>query len=478
MNSKNTFRFFLVLLALGLFVSLAVGCNVADTVPTPSPTPTNAPTETSLPVSLTPTYAYHTRTPVPTAIPYPTASVVKSNAVAFISYDEHLNDSLWVANVDGSGERKLADVKKKDSLASWLLQWSPNGEWISYRLDNDLWLVSRDGSIKRKVLSPLDSMGYLCTYVWSPDSSQIAYIQAANPWAAVSQIIVGILDLETGKVSEISSNEAPDPKPLSWSPDGKYILFAKDFSYSLFEVATGKITKEIKPNGMSCWVGWSIWSPNSKWFFDTEHGNGRYSYNWICVSGLDGSNRKINVDGTASVPVWDKTGNFLYFVTRKTNPDGDPNLQIDERLMRYDVKTQKIEPLLSLRERQTYDYIQSVLISPDKRTLLLESQFSNAKFDLIFINLQSLATIKYTVDFEDLKVPFLYSYILETAWSPDDQNLILFAGDFCTPSGCGGGGPRGYGSFYTLNIKTGKASIFSGEHSIYSWQASPIAISP
>ena len=137
-------------------------------------------------------------------------------------------------------------------------------------------------------------------------------------------------------------------RPISWSPDGKYLLFAKDFSYSLYEVATGKITKEIKPNGEGCWVGWSIWSPNGKWFFDTEHGNGRYSYNWICVSGLDDSNRQINVDGTTSTPVWDKTGNLLYFTARKTNPNSIPNLKIDERLMRYNVKTQKIETLLLL----------------------------------------------------------------------------------------------------------------------------------
>ena len=193
---------------------------------------------------------------------------------------------------------------------------------------------------------------------------------------------------------------------------------------------------------------------------------------------MDGSNWQIDVDGTTSDPVWDKTGNILYFVARKTNPDSIPNLNIDERLMRYDIRTQKTERLLPLREQQTIDYINSVSISPDKQTLLLESQLSKTKFDLIFVDTQSLTTTDSTLDFEDLKIHLIYDYILETAWSPDDQNLILFAGDFCTPSGCGGQGPRGYGSFYTLNIKTGKVSIFSGDHSIYSWQVSPIATTP
>ncbi len=308
----------------------------------------------------------------------------------------------------------------------------------------------------------------LYTYVWSPDSSKIAYIQTANPWAAVSQIVIGVLDLVTGKISKISSHEAPDPKPISWSPDGKYILFAKDFSYSLYEVATDKITKEIKPNREGCWVGWSIWSPNSNWFFDTHHGNGRYTYNWICVSNLEGSSREIDVNGTTSGPVWDKTGNFLYFVTRKTNPDGDPNLKIEEWLMRYDVRIQTTERLLSLRELQTIDYLQSVSISPDGYTLSLESQFSKTKFDLIFVDVQSLTTKKLTLDFTDLKIPLLDPfdyYLLQTAWSPDSQNLILLAGDR---------GP--YNSFYTLNVKTEKVDIFSGNHVVNSWAVSPFAI--
>lgn len=426
-----------------------------------SVTPSITPSPTLLPL-LAPTY--------PTAIPYPTASAVKANAVAFIERDREGKLSLWVANMDGSGERKLVGIAPNKSwIYDQILRWSPDGKWISYFSKDDLWIVSPDGLINKKVLSFPD----LYTYVWSPDSSKIAYIQKAT-YGPVAQITVGILDLVTEKVFEISSHQAPDPMPVSWSPDGKYILFAKDFSYIVYDVATGKIAKEIKPNGMGCWVGWSTWSPNYKWFFDTQHGNGRYSYNWICVSGLDGSNRQINVEGTTSAPVWDKTGNFLYFVARKTNPDSDPNLNIDERLMRYDVRTQKTERLLSLREQQTYDYIQSVSISPDRRTLLLESRFSKTKFDLIFVDIQSLTTTKFTVDFEDLKIPLTYNYFLETAWSPDSQNLVLLAGDVCTLYGC----IQYYGSFYTLNVKTGKINIFSGDHPVESWAVSPIAIPP
>jgi Tol biopolymer transport system component len=448
-----------------------------------------------LPLVLTP---YSTPSPHPTQPPYltptsyPTASEVKANAVAFISRDKNnsLDTALWVANVDGSGERKLVDIPYNRQDGDWgitskYLQWSPDGKWINYIDAHALWMISPDGSIKRKLLHLPDAGLFL--YSWSPDSSKIAYLEYSHhkptvtptpgPDMGLDPYLVGMIDIETGKVSELSSFEANAGIPiLSWSPNGRDLLFIENRSFSIYEVSTRKVVKTIK-RGCGLERNFS-WSPNGKWFSYTDNGVGRYFSQWICVGGLDDSNHRIDAGGTSSTPVWDKTGNFLYFVTRKTNPDSDPNLKIDERLMRYDVRTQNTERLLALRDQQTFSYIQSVSISPDKRTLLLESQFSETKFDLIFVDVQPLTTTKFTLDFEDLKVPFLYSYILETAWSPDNQNLILFAGDFCTPSGCGGWGPRGNGSFYTLNTKTGKVSVFSGAHSIHSWQVSPIATTP
>jgi hypothetical protein len=475
MKNKKYSLFIAIIVLIGLAV---ISCSifnsylltstpiiVASATPSITPSPIPRPTVTLMALPM--------MTPYPTDIPYPTATTVNANAVAFVTY----NNSLWIANIDGSGERKLADIIRKDSLINVLLQWSPNGKWISYRSDDDLWMISRDGSVKRKLLSfPDKSIGTLYTYVWSPDSSNIAYV-ATHPYEdnGPTPITVALLDVTTDTVSEIFSHQpTADPMPISWSPNGRYLLIAKGYSYVVYEVATRKVVKEIKLNGMGCWVGWDTWSPNNEWFFDNQHGNGRYAMDWICVSGLDGSNRQIYVDGTTSDPVWDKTGNILYFVARKTNPDSVPNLNIDERLMRYDIRTQKTERLLPLRQQQTVDYIQSVSISPDRSTLLLQTKFSETKFDLIFVDIHSLTTTDFTLDFTDLKIPLTYDYFLQTAWSPDSQNLILLAGDVCSPSGC----IQYYGSFYTLNVKTEKINIFSGNHAIESWVVSPVATSP
>ena len=390
-------------------------------------------------------------------------------------------------NMDGSGERKMVDIKtnKRWVSSNLLLQWSPDGKWISYFSGDELWIVSRDGSEKRKLL-PLPETREFFIYVWSPDSSKIAYLETVGgkstvtptpgPESGIAPYLVGMIDIATGNVSELSSFEANAGIPvLLWSPNGRDLLFIKDYSLVLFDVAANKIVKTIK-RGCGLERGLS-WSPNGRWFSYTDNGVGGFTPTWICVNSVTGDLIHTNdVDSTSFNPIWDKTGNYLYFLASKIDLARKPDPLIDERLMRYDARTQETESLLSLKEQQQpHGYIRSLSISPDGNSLLLQSQFSETKFDLFFVNSQSLATTKYTVDFENLKVPFLYSYILETAWSPDSQNLILFAGDFCTPSGCGGWGPLGYGSFYTLNIKTGMVSIFSGEHSIYSWQPSPIA---
>jgi Tol biopolymer transport system component len=394
---------------------------------------------------------------------------------------------LWIANIDGSGERKLVDIKNNTEWSKDVqLHWSPNGKWISYFSDNQLWIVSPDGSVNRKLFPRLRERQFFL-YKWSPDSSKIAYLTTfpaeltntptSGPWQGLEPYLVGIIDIYTGDVSELSSFQANAGIPvLSWSPNGRYLLFIKDFSFVLFDEASRKIVKEIK---RGCGLERSLsWSPNGQWFSYTDNGVGRYFSQRICVNGVYNSVHEVDIDGTASVPVWDKTGNFLYFVARKTNPDGIRDLKIDERLMKYDVRTQKTERLLSLRDQQIEDYIQSVSMSPDGRTLLLQSKSSKTTYDLIFVNTQSLATPKFTLDFTVLKIPLkdaYDSYFLETGWSPNSQSIIFSAGTVCTPERtC----VQHYGAFYIMDVKIGKINTFSGDHPVDAWKIAPITAHP
>jgi Tol biopolymer transport system component len=429
--------------------------------------PTDIPTQTALPTiaSFGSTY--------PTPIPYPTASAVKSNAVAFIA-----ENALWVANVDGSGEKKLVDIiYDNDSYyPQVVIQWAPDGKWISYISEGKLWMISRDGSTKKSLLLlPDKSVANLIRYAWSPDSSKIAYLELSYSKPTITPTprpqggdgiaiyLVGIIDVATGNVSEIPLFVANAGIPvLSWSPDGHDLLFIKDYSLVLFDVAANKIVKTIK-RGCGVERGLS-WSPNGKWLSYTDNGVGGFNPTWICVNSATGDSiQTIDVDSTSFNPIWDKTGNYLYFLAAKIDLTRKSNPLIDERLMRYDVKTQKTESLLSLKELQQlngYNYRQFLSISPDGNTLMLQSESSQTKFDLIFVDIQSLTTTKSTIDFRSLPNNS-YPHIETCGWSPDNQNIIFYF----------------YRRLYAFDSQTSNVIAITGDHA-GSCTISPIATTP
>lgn len=488
-----------------LLVVLALALSSCGTPPPAAPTtptllltqqtviPTNIIYPTFTPAPVATAISYPTLTPLPTEIPYPTASVVKSNAVAFISRDNgnSLDTSLWVANVDGSGERKLVDIAYNRQDGDWgivyyyYLQWSPDGNWISYIESHALWIITPDGVIKRRLFSLPDTRGTFL-YRWSPDSSKIAYLEfspykspvtpTSGPDMGLAPYLVGMIDIMTGNVSELPLFEANAGIPvLSWSPDGRGLLFIKDYSLVLFDVAANKIVKTIK-RGCGLERGLS-WSPNGKWFLYTDSGVGGFNPTWICVNSATGDSiHEIYVDSTSFNPVWDKTGNYVYFLASKIDLTRKSNPLIDERLMRYDARTQKTKSLLSLKElQQPNSYIQYLSISPDGNTLMLQSESSQTKLDLIFVDIQSLTITKSSVDFGPVPVDS-YPHINTCGWTSDSKNIIFFFTKLYWINQTIG--VFDYGYFYALDISTGKSTVFSGIHSAGNVQVSPAATTP
>lgn len=438
-------RYFLLAGIVAFIGLVGISCSIySENYPIVSPTsvpatqpPTDIPTQTAIP--------FPTFPPSPTvAPPYPTASVVKANAVVFIE-----GNSLWIANVDGSGERKLTDIENNASSNSkYLLQWSPDGKWISYISGDNLWIISPDGLVKRKVLliSKTDNKDRIWSYDWSPDSSKIAYIQTVN-----EKLTSWLLDLDTGNVSKLPTTPQIS---LAWSPDGRYILLNTYTSLTVFGVATGKVLKEI--NSMSdtqnhCPIehGGVTWSPNSKWFYHPMYTNGEYHMS-ICVSGIDGPSKRIYISSSSHLPAWDKTGNFLYFTTQDTK----------QRLLQYNLRTQETKTMLALEASQSS--IWSVSVSPNGHMLEMDGTIPGNQQLFIFLNLDSLSIKKFEIP----EIPYHTIFWRITAWSADNQNLIFSSEK------------NNHTIFYRLDSQTGKTNAFSGEHSIEYWIASPIATTP
>ena len=355
-------------IALLIFVIIAgTSCSISEArnafaTPLQTLIPLTYTLPSTLQTSSTPTFVvYPTSTPQPTPMPYPTAQTVSTNAIAFIAsdYGQGGSSSLWIANVDGSGERKLVDnidIPEWRPIGDYArLKWSPNAKWISYLSNNELWLVTPDGSINKKVLSKDNQTAEVVwDYDWSPDGKQIAFIKTKvdKNGAPVGQDVgedfaVGILDLESGVIRMLGEYQNLIIF-MKWAPNGQYILLPNKGSYILVNASSGKVT--TIPTKSQYNDDLVTWSPNSQCFFQIHHGEG-CSGMWADVTEIDGTDYPIDEGSTQSMPVWDKTGDYLYLTTTDFSCWGatvDPNA----KLWRFSLKSHKLESLLALNGTQ------------------------------------------------------------------------------------------------------------------------------
>ena len=127
---------------------------------------------------------------------------------------------LFIANADGTGERKLLPSSGFDYNASF----SPDGQWIVFTSErngsSDIYRVRVDGSgLERLTDDPAcDDQAAL-----SPDGRQLAFVSTRGSGSND----IWILDLKTRKSRNLTDAPGGDFRP-SWSPDGKWIAFSSD----------------------------------------------------------------------------------------------------------------------------------------------------------------------------------------------------------------------------------------------------------
>ncbi|HXV74825.1 MAG TPA: LpqB family beta-propeller domain-containing protein [Candidatus Polarisedimenticolaceae bacterium] len=174
--------------------------------------------------------------------------------IVFKSYRDG-NDEVYAMDADGGAQRNLTRSPAADGGASW----SPDGSLLVFQSDRDgtgedrLHLMGPDGSNVRRL--PLDP-GPGHSPVWSPDGARIAFVSNRDGNGEIY-----VIDADGSNLRRVTTDPRENGYPR-WSPDGTTIAhtagsFATDRWVVILTDADGGSSRQVVDDADSGNVSWS-----------------------------------------------------------------------------------------------------------------------------------------------------------------------------------------------------------------------------
>ncbi len=325
----------------GLLLVL-IACNMGGTASPPSSdllatlaasTPLMGSPAAPVTTGQAPTSAFDLSTPVPSTVSVPTSSsgagTQPTGKIVFTCqiYKVQANNQICIINADGTGFRRLTTDDTKQHVYSSM---SPDGYNVVYAAfrEANVYEIYEMNLASGKVAQLTNRIGILNAPEISPDGRSIAF-KHSNGFSDKNQI--WLMDRDGGNVGNIPRATGWDP---TWSPDGKYILFASDMDGAV-QLFTIRINgKELhKISSLPAIRGRSDWSPDGQ--FIVTYSGGPWEHE-VYLMNADGSNAHVisPLGGNSQGASFSPDGQWVVFTAYFDHPNDDHGCEI--YIMRID----------------------------------------------------------------------------------------------------------------------------------------------
>jgi len=222
----------------------------------------------------------------------------------------------------------VINLTQSPGVAERFPSWSPNGKYIAYFSDRsgEYQLTVRDmeNPTAEKKLTNFDS-GYRYNTYWSPDSKQLVFIDQT--------MTINLYDMDKDQLKKVDKQKwlyegALNRFSVSWSPDSRYVCYAKDLdnrssAIAIYDTKEGKIHQVTSGyyNDMS-----PAFDPGGKYLFFLTNRSFKPIY-----SDFDGTWIYTNATQIASVSLSSDTPSLLFAKNDSTVVRKDEEKKSDDK---------------------------------------------------------------------------------------------------------------------------------------------------